>query len=266
MVRKYPLEYETPVGRLSAKEIGESIASDERQRLGLGDKPISSLRNLLEQEIGLRIYYLPIEPSQYSAIYLYSEKVGGCIAINSNHPEERARMSLAHDYGHFLTSRYKPVVYDYTYSYRSDGEMIADQFAVHFLMPSAGITRKYQDIRKNRDKFSPYDLVEMANYFGVSFEAMCYRLEGLGFIRAGTREKLSSQGFKVREAQEYLGLMPLSENRQRLPLRHQLLAVQALEQGIISESYFANLFEEDIIKAREIANALRNQDISIEEE
>ena len=245
LIKKYPPEYE--VGKLKAAELGESIALEERQRLGLGDKPIPILRTLLEQEVGLRIYYLPLKPSKYSAIYVYSDQIGGCIAINSQHPEARDRLSLAHDYGHFLTSRYKPMVYiEGFYRGRAFGEVIRDQFAVHFLMPTTGITRRFSDIRKSKGKVTPYDLVEMGNYFGVSFEALCYRLEALNLIPAGMFEHLKEQGFKVRDIQQLLGLEQLPAARQRLPLRHQLLAVQALDQGLVSESRFAQLLEVDL--------------------
>ncbi len=263
LVKKYPPEYE--VGKLKAAELGESIALEERQRLGLGDKPIPILRTLLEQEVGLRIYYLPLKPSKYSAIYVYSDQIGGCIAVNSQHPEARDRLSLAHDYGHFLTSRYKPMVYiEGIYRGRSFGEVICDQFAVHFLMPTTGITRRFSDIRKSKGKVTPYDLVEMAHYFGVSFEALSYRLEALNLIPSGMFEHLKEQGFRVRDVQQQLGLGDLPAARQRLPLRHQLLAVEALDQGLISEAQFGQLLEVDQIKAREIFLSLSASSPSFE--
>ena len=69
LVKKYPSEYR--IGMLKPGELGEQIALEERQRLGLGDGPIPDLRQLLAREVGLRIYGLPIEPYKYSAIYLY---------------------------------------------------------------------------------------------------------------------------------------------------------------------------------------------------
>jgi Zn-dependent peptidase ImmA (M78 family) len=67
------------------------------------------LRDILEQTIGLRIFYLAM-PSKYSGLYSYNDQLGGCIAINANHPEERQRWSLAHEYLHFLAHRRKPVI------------------------------------------------------------------------------------------------------------------------------------------------------------
>lgn len=262
LIKKYPPEYDT--GDLKPEEIGESIALEERQRLGLGDRPISDVRALLEQEVGLRIYYLPLKPSKYSAIYVYSDRLGGCIAVNSQHPEERCRMSLAHDYGHFLTSRYQPDLYiEGIFPRRLRSERIADQFAIHFLMPTTAIIRRFTDIRRSQGKVTPYNLIDMAHYFGASFEALCYRLEELRLIPSGILEHLKEQGFRVRVVQQKLGLESRTVNQNRLPLRHQMLAVEALSKGVISESHFANLMDMERLEARDIFQTLQSNETFI---
>ncbi len=264
LAKKYPAEY--PVGKLTPAEIGENVALDERQRLGLGDRPIPLMRDLLEQEVGLRIYFFRIQPSaKYSEIYLYSEEIGGCLAVNVLHPEVRNRWSLGHGYGHFLTSRYQPwagAAGDYS-GRRSESEKIADQFTIHFLMPTSGVTRKFNDMKLLKGMISPSDLVEIAHYFGVSFETLCYRLEDLRLVPPGILEVLRNKGFKLKEAQQRLGLEPLSSKRERIPLRHQLLAIQALEKGLISESSFAKLLEVDLLEAREIFQTLTRENLSL---
>ncbi|MFM7793644.1 MAG: helix-turn-helix transcriptional regulator, partial [Microcystis panniformis] len=84
--RNYPPEYHLD-DTFPINIIAESIANAERQRLGLGDKPISLLRDILEQEVGIRIFYLPMpSQSKCSEMYSYNETIGACIAINANHP------------------------------------------------------------------------------------------------------------------------------------------------------------------------------------
>ena len=260
LVKKYPSEYR--IGMLKPGELGEQIALEERQRLGLGDGPIPDLRQLLAREVGLRIYGLPIEPYKYSAIYLYSGQIGGCIAFNSKQPVTRSRFTLAHEYGHFLTSRSKNNVH--RYSERSATERIADRFAGNFLMPASGIIRRFKDIRNQKRKFTPYDLVDLAHYYGVSVEALSYRLEDLRLIGTGIVENVRDRGFKVSEAQKELGLDEWPESRQKVPVRHQLLASQALEAGLIGESEFADLLEVSRVRARAMYNALRVQTQTIE--
>ena len=263
LVKRYPREYQ--LGMLRADELGEKIALEERQRLGIGDGPIPELRTLLAQDVGLRIYRLPIEPSTYSAIYLYSDQIGGCIAINGNHPAARTRFSLAHEYGHFLTSRFKHNVYaNYGYPGRSKTELVADQFAVHFLMPASGVARRFKDIRNLKRKFTPYDLVDMAHYFGVSVEALSHRLEGLKLIPTGLLDYLRKQGFKVLDVQRQLGQEQLPASGQRLPVRHQLLALQALQQELVGVSEIADLLEVELVQVRAMFTTLYDQTFKTE--
>ena len=81
-----------------------SLATEERNRLGIGDGPVARLRELLEVEVGLRVFIEPL-PSRVAAWFVYFEPVGGRIALNANHPAERRRWTLAHEYAHFLVSR-----------------------------------------------------------------------------------------------------------------------------------------------------------------
>ncbi len=246
--RRYPPVYE--VGKLSASMAAENIAIEERTRLGLHDGQIPLLRDILEQDVGLRVFYYPL-PKKFSAIYLYDEQVGGCIAVNSNHPEERRRWSLAHDYGHFLTYRQKPTVFsDDAYQRKPESERLADDFATFFLMPTNGVVKRFNDIRKMKESVKLGDLLILAHYYGVSVEAMLLRLEDLRLLPTGFAEKLKASGFKVREAQQQLGLTSLPVREQKYPLRYQYLALEALESGLISEAQFSQFLEVDRLEVR----------------
>jgi Zn-dependent peptidase ImmA (M78 family) len=105
---RYPAEYAS--GDLD-EATAEGVALQERTRLKLGDGPIDNLRDLLEQEVGLRIFHLPLASSKYGAIYVYDDVIGACICVNSNIKTlERQRWSLVHDYSHFLVARQAPIV------------------------------------------------------------------------------------------------------------------------------------------------------------
>ena len=79
--RKYPAEYSV-VGR-DLNQAAENIAMMERHRLNLGDGPVSRLRDILEQDVGIRIFYIELHGS-FSEMYVYNDQLGGCLAINSN--------------------------------------------------------------------------------------------------------------------------------------------------------------------------------------
>jgi Zn-dependent peptidase ImmA (M78 family)/transcriptional regulator with XRE-family HTH domain len=257
LVRKYPPEY--PIGKLRTHETAENIASQERMRLGLGDGPIPLLRDILEQDVGIRIFYYPF-PGKFSAIYLYDEQVGGCIAVNKDHPEERRRYSLAHDYGHLLTARRKPEVFieEGYYQRKPESERLADDFASAFLMPAQGVARRFNDLRATKGSNPTVgDLCVLAHFYGVSVEAITLRLEELRLLPTGLWEHIERGKFSVREAQRKLGLSALPARDQKFALRYQHLAIEAFNRDLISEGILARFLEVDRLEARHIAELLR---------
>lgn len=258
MERDYPPEYETD--GLSPEHAAEEIAQRERNRLGLGTGPLGDFRSILEEKVGIRIFLLEMRPSTFSEMYHYDEEVGGCIAINVLHPPERRLWSLAHGYMHFLVHRYEPAAYvEDAYQRQPESEQLADAGALHLTMPSTEVRARYNKIMRTKDHPTPADLCILAHYFGVSVAAMARRLEGMKLIPRGTWDKLKRRGFKVREAQEQVGLERGTSSDEKLPFRYQYLALEALEGGEITEAQFARFLRLDRLEARDIAHSLREQ-------
>ncbi len=262
--RNYPQEYE--VTNMPIEAAAESIANTERQRLGLGDAPIPRLRDVLEQSVGLRIFYLQMPP-KYSEAYSYDEKLGGCMAINANHPEERRRWSLAHGYLHFLAHRRKPVVdFDGQYQRLPESERLAEAFPKYFLMPTSSLLKQFNDLHRSHGKFTPTNLFTLAHYYGVSVESLVYRLEEMALLPSGTWDRLRDRGLKVRQVQQELGLENIAQRNDLTPIYYQHLAIEALDQGLITEGRFADFLGVDRLEARRVAEALREHSSGIMEE
>ncbi|HEX9989183.1 MAG TPA: XRE family transcriptional regulator [Chloroflexia bacterium] len=265
LVRKYPSEYQ--IAGLRPDHAAEMVAIQERNRLDLGDGPIPTnpvMRDVLEQEVGLRIFFMDL-PGRFSEIYHYDHKLGGCIAINSGHPEERRRLSLSHAYGHFLAHRFKPeVLTEDGYQRKPESEQFADAFSLNFLMPVNGITMRFNDIKRSQGKVTVLDLCRLAYYYGVSVQAIVLWLEDIKLLRTGTWDILQARGFKVGEARQQLGLVPLPERPDLLPKRYQHLALVALEKGLVSEGQFAHFLRVDRLEARRIAHELRLDTVGTE--
>lgn len=263
--RNYPREYE--VEGMPIAQTAESIAISERQRLGLGDGPISLLRDILEQNVGLRIFYIKM-PGKYSEMYNYDAKLGGCIAINANHPEERRRWSLAHGYLHFLAHRRKSVLdeVEIEYQRRPMSEKLAEAFPAYFLMPTSSLLRQFNEMCQSQGKFTPTNLFTLAHYYGVSVEALVLRLEDIKLLPSGTWERLHDRGLKVRQVQQELGLEAIDRRADMVPVHYQHLAIEALDQGIISEGRFSKLLGLNRLESRDIANKLREYSSGITEE
>ncbi|MCL5997146.1 MAG: XRE family transcriptional regulator [Chloroflexi bacterium] len=258
LTRKYPPEY--PTAGNSVQQVAESIAIQERNRLGLGDGPVPMLRDILEQDVGMRIFYLLLQPSSVSAVYFYAEPLGACIGVNAQHPEERRRWSLAHDYGHFLVARHKSrVSFLSVYQRVPEEERLVDAFAMCFLMPTSSVIRRVNDIKQATGKFTPADLMVQAHYYGVSVEAFTRRLEGMKLLATGVWEHLKERGLKVHEARQQLELERIPSRDNPLPVRYQLLAVDAFSRDRITEGQLARFLHVDRLEARRIAETLREQ-------
>jgi Zn-dependent peptidase ImmA (M78 family)/DNA-binding XRE family transcriptional regulator len=253
--RRYPPQYQ--IDGIPPETAAEDVASSERNRLGLGDGPLLNLREVLENDVGLRIFY-PRLPSRIAAMFEYNEQAGGCIAVNQRHPPDRGRMSLSHDYAHFLTNRYRPeVTLISQYRRNPEHERFAEAFARAFLMPAAGLSRRYHELRRSRDgTVTPADLCMLAHLFFVSLQALTLRLEDLRLLPSGTWDRLQESGFSVREAQALLGLHRHPVSVEPLPLRYRLLAVTAYRRGDLSEGQLARFLRVDRLEARRIADEL----------
>ena len=251
----YPSQYDTD--GLQPEEAAEDVAASERNRLGLGDGPLLNLREVLENDAGLRIFYIRL-PSHLAGIFAFTEDLGGCVAVNSGHPEERRRWSMAHEYGHFLTSRFRPEVTTLRQRGRmSATERFADAFAAALLMPAPGLRRRFHRVSRAGDgSVTAAEVCRLAHYYFVSVEAMFLRLEELRLIPAGTWERLRDRGFRVREAQEQLGLPPHPHDDAPLPLRYQFLAVQAHVEGELTEGELCRVLRQDRLSTRETVQNL----------
>ncbi len=256
--KDYPKQYPLDDTRISPEQLAEDVAQEERNRLGLGDAPISDLRAVFEEAVGLRVFFYGM-PSFVAAIFGYNDRLGGCIGVNIGHPWYRGNWSLAHEYGHFLTTRFYADV-DIMQKGRWGklrAERFADCFAANILMPRSGVNRRLSEVEMSRkDRITIADLVTLADYFGVSVQAMCLRLESLKRIQAGSWDRLKAGDFKSDKARQALGLLRSERRHSEWPVRYLLLAKAAFEMGELSENQLARKFRTDIVSAREIMEEL----------
>ena len=252
---QYPPVYET--SGASPEDIGSEVAGAERNRLGLGDGPVGHLRERLESDVGLRIFYFKM-PSKLAGLFAYNEDLGACIGINSNHPPERRRWSLAHEFGHFLMHRFRPEITVLGLArQRLARERATDSFAENFLMPAAGIARRFIELQRASDQGATLaDVAGLAHLYGVSFQAMVRRLETLRRIPSGTWQRLSAEGFRVREAQRLPGVETEPPPGDLLPQRYKFLTVEAFRKELLSEGLLARYLRTDRVSARSVVEDL----------
>ena len=249
--------------RVDPAQLAEGVAVQERRRLGLGDQPVIDLRSTLEWDVGLRIFYRKL-PSAIAGMYAYTADLGCCILVNLNHPPERRRVSMLHEYGHLLVDRFKPGIDYLTMTGRKPAnERFAEAFALCFLMPATSVRQRFHDIVNTTGDFQVSDLRRLSHFYFVSVEAMALRLEQLGLISKGSWDFLKELKFAPKQAAELLGLRPQPINDQPFPERYQFLAVSAYERGDIGDSDLAHFLRCDIVTAREfVSQTLTSQEVN----
>ena len=249
------LNYPQPVElnpRVNVSELAEDVANQERQRLGLGDQPIPNIRSILELDVGVRIFFASL-PRMFAGMYIFVDGLGGCMLINSVHPADKQRASIAHEYAHLIVDRYTAGI-DYltTNGRKPPNERFAESFAMGFLMPASSVRLRFNEVVNTTGNFQVGDLVRLKHQFSVSLEAMALRLESLGLLKQGTWELQKESRLPVREAEKHLGLVTDISPEAAYPDRYKLLAVHACERGELTETELANYLDCDIWEARRI--------------
>jgi len=208
---------------------GESIAEQERKRLGLGENPVHRLQDLLSSA-GAWVASVNL-PKEISGMFLHEHSLGPVILINNTHPRVRRRFSYAHEYGHALIDRKQDATAMVSTQANSTErtEKRANAFAASFLMPQNGVRTYLSSIDKggptrhvhavygiagseqSEERSAPgsqkiiyQDVALLARYFGVSYQAAVYRLRDLNLIGASELHSLLEQN---EQANSYLKIL-----------------------------------------------------------
>lgn len=251
LVRSYPPQY--PTEGTSPEVAAEDVALAERHRLALGDGPLPKLRDILGNDVGLRVFSFDL-PSPVEGMYVYTDELGGCIAVNARHPLTRQRWSLAGDYGRFLTDRFRSEVSMLGGVGRTRfGERFEDAFARCLLMPASGLRRRFNALsRAAQGKIAAAEICRLAHQYSVSVETMMLRLEEFRLLPAGTWGRMRDAAHKMQEAEGQSGLPSGRRDERGLPLRYQYLAALAYEEGALTEGELARYLRVDRVAARRL--------------
>jgi Zn-dependent peptidase ImmA (M78 family)/DNA-binding XRE family transcriptional regulator len=254
-VRNYPPE--RPILKGDVRAQAEQNAAELRQRFGLGNSPINDIVTLLEMEMGVRVYVRRFD-GRISGLFVYDDVLGACMLFNANHPRDRRTQTAGHETGHLVSTRREPEVLQDGDHENSREERYANAFARAFLTPARGVMQKFQEITAGSDRMTRRHVIVLAHFFGVSREAMVRRFEELQLVKPGTWDWFQSNGsITDAQAQQVLGDIP-SGDRPKVEadrpttLRLDLLASEAVRQGLLSEGQLARLLQIDRVEVREI--------------
>lgn len=250
----YPTQVQIRPQNLNAQ--AEDAAAAIRHRLGIGLGPIADFASVLEFELGVRVFMRPL-PSKISGVYAYDPVVGACMLINSNHPRVRRRNSLAHEAGHFASSRQHADVFsEELEKYVAVEERFAKRFANAFLMPAPTVRRHFDDIVTLEGGFKVRHLIILRHAFGVATQSMCLRLEELELVPKGQWASMKRRGYNSDYDQQVLGDPALDGPPPIMTPRLANLAAIALEREALTEGQVCEMLALDRTELRIIQRTL----------
>lgn len=235
---------------------GKYYADTERKQLDLGQAPLRNLNQLLEERRNLKIFYLPVPERGIYGMFTYDQKMGGCVLINSNPNSGNQLFSLAHEYAHFLFHKDKLGIISTEKEKNSTDEKIANNFASNFLMPEDTLRDLFNMRIKEVSDVQAEDVVYLADYFGVSFTAMVYRLNNLKLITDNIRNELIGYTW-VNSVRESMGISEPERSRSKFPTLYTHLAIKAFQQGKLTTAKLADFLEIPLYQAMDLGRKLR---------
>lgn len=246
----------TPRSKGQAIDQGERIARQERMRLELGTQPLRNPLTLLERQ-GVRIGSIEgLDDQGPDGIYFETEELGPCVGVNPERDQWtgfRSAFTAAHEYAHWLLRDIQAEEFDFQAKTRSVREVRANVFAAAFLMPREGLVEYFAEtgllVEDRVPDLSPADIVRAMDFFGVSREALLYRLQNLSLLDPRRAKELRALPFSPLSVAGTLGITFRARRRfgERLPA----LAIEAWRRGLISTGRAAELCGLDIVSFRE---------------
>lgn len=238
-----------PRSKWEAIHQGNQMAEQERRRLDLGSGPVRSILDFLERQ-GVTIGPVTVvEGEDIDGFYFETEDLGPCIAVNPKRDDWtgfRAAFTAAHEYAHWLLRDCQVELFAFHAGTDDVREVRANAFAAAFLMPEAGLREYFDSVGLLQDgripHLSPGDVVQAMDHFGVSRNALLYRLKNIGLIDDEMRQSLWD--FPVRPTAAALKIR--LGRRRYIGMRLPMLAVHAWRRGLISASRAASLCELDL--------------------
>lgn len=210
------------------------LASRTRDLLGLGNRPAFSLQKVLEQDYGVKILFFSIPNG--SALSMVHPQIGPVIIINSDEAPWRRNYDLAHELFHLLTwnAISSSDLKDKLFFDEIEGK--ANKFASILLLPENEVRNEIEERLEAQPEFTYSDLVDIAMEFGVSYQALLYRMAHLKFIAREEADKAVKDAelariHSIKRKNEWTD-KPESE-------RFYYLAVRCLRKGLISRGKFA---------------------------
>jgi len=145
----------------------------------------------IAKSLGAEVHFEPAAGDLSGFLYRDRKRKRAVIGVNADHHPNRQNFTAAHELGHFLLHDFDAVHVDRQFKVwlRSEAssqgtdleEQEANLFAAEFLMPATFLKRDVVRIGAF-DMLDEEVIVRLAEKYGVSAQAMTFRLTYLGYV------------------------------------------------------------------------------------
>jgi len=200
---------------------------------GLGEVPALSLRRILEEHVGVKVFIAPLKGGSGAAA---RGDFGDAVLENAEEINTRRAFSLGHELFHLLTWE---AVTNLLPGQDSRNEQLANVFASALLLPSSGIRERIGT--QPVEEWQWHRFLSLADAFAVSPTAFLWRLKNMGLLSESRLKELLSSS---RRGDQFSPCQAdISRPEPELPRRFILLAYRAWADGLISIGKFAEVLE-----------------------
>jgi transcriptional regulator with XRE-family HTH domain len=218
---------------------GEELSVRVRAAMGIGDDDLpydlAALAALLEQRLGVDVGFEPL-PDGLDGL---SAGRGGfrLALVSSGISATRQRFTLAHEIGHLAAGDSQDLHVDESvFGRKAPDETRANAFAASFLMPATAIRESV-----------PYGFVseelvaQLLGRYGVSLDALAFRLHNIGVVDAAGRDRIRSMSSNRIALRSGRASDLQARGDRRVPGNLLQRTIEAYAQGKISIRPLANL-------------------------
>jgi Zn-dependent peptidase ImmA (M78 family) len=204
----------------------EAFAQGIRDHWGLGIAPLGNVAELLEEQ-NIKVLFMDAKDEFDGLQTMVNNKEIPVIVINTGRlkSEDRKRFTALHELGHILL----PDGID-----EKMAEKYCHRFAGAMLLPKKAVEN---EIGLKRNKISIQELGFVKEQYGISIQALIYRLRDLDVIAESYKnyyfQYISQMGWKQEE--------PFEFTRKEISKRFDQLIFRALSEDIITMSKAATL-------------------------
>ncbi len=224
-------------------EQADKLGAEIHNFLDLGSRPSFNLLNVLENKLRFKILHLSLRGGA-SGASVVDNTIGVGILINVNDAPWRRNFDLAHELFHIITWNVFSPEEIGNGTTKTRPEQYADIFASSLLLPEAHLLDTLKETATDNE-IRVIDIIELAKNFGVSSEAILWRLVNLGRLKKSQVHKILDDS-DFRDVDRIRRRSLYSEGKpSKFPSRFISLACRCLLEGKISRGSFAEYLEID---------------------